>query len=84
MRKIIKNSAKCTACGVVVSSVHRHDFNPHYCDVASTPGMKWIGEGVDMELVPSGKTTYRFAVDGGTDYLRRVGTGYEDVSQYGD
>lgn len=58
----------------------------HYCKVEPTPGKKWEGEGRDMRLVPSGETTYRFAVDGGTAYLRRVGepSFYEDTSLHSE
>lgn len=75
--KIIKNSAKCTACGVEIESKHRHDFKVHYCKVEPTPGNKWE----DGKLVPSGETTYRFGVDGGRAYLRRIGNGYTDTSE---
>lgn len=46
---ILRNSAKCKACGVEVVSTHRHDFRGHVCKG---------GE---------------FYVDGGLDYIRRVG-----------
>lgn len=77
---ITRNSAQCTACGAEVESAHRHDFVAHYCTVEPTPGLKWDGDGVDAKLVPSGETTFRFAVDGGHAYLRRVGVGYADTS----
>jgi hypothetical protein len=77
---IIQNSAKCTACGEEIVSTHRHDFNAHYCKVQPTPGTKWVEVGDKHVLVESGETTYRFAVDGGTAYIRRVGSGYEDTS----
>ena len=80
--KITRNSAKCTACGVEIESKHRHHFVVHYCKVEPTPGLKWVGEGKDMKLVPSGDATWRFAVDGGRNYLRRCGEGYEDTSTY--
>jgi hypothetical protein len=75
---IIRNSAKCTACGIEIESTHRHDFNVHYCKVEPTPGLKWVGD----ELVPSGELTWRFAVDGGKWYLKRCGarSSYEDTS----
>jgi hypothetical protein len=52
----------------------------HYCKVEPTPGNKWE----DGKLVPSGETTWRFAVDGGKGYLRRCGDPnlYEDTSIY--
>ena len=73
---ITRNSAKCTACGVEIESTHRHHFAVHYCDKAPTPGLKWV----DDRLVPDGSTTWRFAVDGGRDYLKRAGGGYTDTS----
>lgn len=73
---IVRNSAKCTACNVEIESTHGHDFVVHYCKVEPTPGKKWE----DGKLVPSGKTTWRFAVDGGRGYLKRCGTGFEETS----
>jgi hypothetical protein len=81
---IKRNSAKCTACGIEICSRHGHDFVVHYCKVEPTPGNKWVGEGKDAKLVPSGELTWRFAVDGGRNYLRRMGepSFYEDTSIY--
>lgn len=73
---IIRNSAKCTACGVEIVSTHRHDFVVHYCTVEPTPGKKWVND----ELVDSGETTWRFAVDGGYAYTKRCGDGFTDTS----
>lgn len=74
---IIRNSAKCTACDTEIESRHRHDFVVHVCAVEPTPALEWI----DDKLVPApGKTTWRFAVDGGKEYLRRLGGGYIDTS----
>ena len=75
---ITRNSARCTACGVEIESTHRHDFAIHTCDVEPTPGKKWV----DGKLVPSGQMTWRFAVDGGKDYLKRSGHGFEETSIY--
>jgi hypothetical protein len=36
---IIKNSAKCNACGVEIESKSRHHFNVHYCK--KEPGEDW-------------------------------------------
>ena len=77
---IIRNSAKCTACGVEIESKHGHDFNVHYCKVEPTPLLEWTANDT-LEPVPD-ETTWRFAVDGGRNYLRRVGTGFEDTSTY--
>ena len=35
---IVRNSAKCLACGEEIESRHRHDFVAHYCAVNSGPG----------------------------------------------
>lgn len=79
---IIRNAATCTACGVEVVSTHVHDFRMHYCKVAPEPGRKWEGD----KLVPSGEETFRFAVDGGNEYLRRAGNrdSYRDTSLHSE
>lgn len=79
---IIRNAATCTACGIEIVSTHVHDFRVHYCKVAPEPGLKWEGD----KLVPSGEETFRFAVDGGNGYLRRVGdpTYYRDTSLHSE
>jgi len=74
---ITRNSAKCTACGVEIESRHVHDFRVHYCKIEPQPGFKWEGD----KLVPSGEETFRFGVDGGHSYIRRIGAGYEDTSE---
>lgn len=66
--KILRNSAKCTACGIEIESKTRHDFNVHYCAVEPT-------QGTDGE-------TWRFAVDGGKNYVKRCGEGFTDTSIY--
>ncbi len=81
--KIIKNSARCTACGTEIISIHRHDFNVHYCEVQPKQAYKWDSHNADAKLVPiPGETTWRFAVDGGKDYIRRAGGGFIDTSEY--
>lgn len=84
--KIIRNSAKCTACDVEIESTHRHDFKVHYCKVQPTIQKVWLNDsqGRPEKLIPDPKgiTTWRFAVDGGKDYIRRCGIGFEDTSQY--
>ena len=77
---ILRNSAKCTACGVEIESAHRHDFNVHYCEAEPTPDHKWV----DEKLVPTSGTTWRFAVDGGKSYIRRAGEGFIDTSEYAE
>lgn len=69
---IIRNSAKCTACGTEIESTHRHDFKVHYCAVEPAPKYVW-SDAECTHLVPSGGYTWRFAVDGGKDYLKRCG-----------
>lgn len=75
---IIRNSAKCTACGVEIESTNGHDFRVHYCTVEPTPGKMWTD---DNRLVDSGEMTWRFAVDGGKNYIRRCGGGFTDTSE---
>lgn len=74
---ITKNSAKCTACGIEIESKYRHDFVVHCCSVEPTPGKKWE----NGKIVPSGETTFRFGVDGGRAYIRRIGDGFVDTSE---
>lgn len=82
-QKIISNSARCTACKEEIQSLYRHHFNVHYCKVEPTPRLKWTGEGPEQQLVKiPGEFTYRFAVDGGNAYIRRVGEGFEETSIY--
>jgi hypothetical protein len=76
---ILKNSAKCTACGEEISSIHRHDFKVHFCLVEPTPDTRW--EGDKLVLNPD-EITWRFGVDGGRTYIRRIGFGYEDTSEF--
>lgn len=78
---ILRNAAKCNDCGDVIVSLYVHDFAAHYCKVNPRPATKWEGD----KIVPDeGKFTYSFAVDGGKDYIRRVGEGFTDVSEYQD
>lgn len=52
---IVRNSVRCSRCGVEIVSAYRHDFRSCRCGAVS--------------------------VDGGHDYLRRVGDGpFEDTS----
>lgn len=78
--KILKNSAKCTACGLELESRYVHDFRTHYCKEEPQPGLKWEGD----IIVPSGEETFRFFIDGGKDYIRRGGKmdGFIDTSEY--
>lgn len=73
---ITRNSVKCVHCGVEVVSTHRHDFNPHYCTVKKRAALEWYtdeaGKERLREKVPF-EQTYNFAVDGGNEYLRRIG-----------
>jgi hypothetical protein len=78
---IIRNSAKCTACGAEIESTHRHDFVVHYCEVEPAQRRKWDGN--ELVHVP-GEITWRFAVDGGKDYIRRCGSGYQETSEFKD
>jgi hypothetical protein len=84
--KIIRNSAKCTACGEEIESTYRHDFKVHWCKVEPQPGLEWkVDENTGEDiLVPSGLETFRFGVDGGKAYIRRLGSGFKDTSEYSD
>lgn len=85
IRKIIKNSAKCVHCGIEIQSNHGWDFQVHYCKVKPRQATKWEGEGKDAIIVPvEGTTTWNFAVDGGKNYIRRVGDlgSFIDTSEY--
>lgn len=77
---IIRNSAKCTACGEEIESTHRHDFVVHFCEKEPTQLLQWTADN-KLEPVP-GKTTWRFAVDGGNAYLKRSGEGFKETSTY--
>jgi hypothetical protein len=78
---IFRNSAKCTACNVEIVSRYRHDFAVHFCKKEPRQARKWVGEGANMTLVDvPGEYTWRFAVDGGREYLKRCG----DSSSYID
>jgi len=76
--KIIRNSAKCNACGDEIESVHRHDFKVHYCAVSPLEARIWVG---DALVRNPDSFTWNFAVDGGKDYLKRCGEGYTDTSE---
>jgi hypothetical protein len=76
---IIRNSAKCDACGDEIESKHRHDFVAHYCELEPAPKRVWAG---DTPVEVPGEVTWRFAVDGGKDYLRRCGGGFTDTSEF--
>ncbi len=78
---ILKNSAKCTHCGVEIESKHRHDFAVHYCGVKPAQRRKW--EGNVLVDVP-GEITWNFAVDGGKEYFRHCGEGFVDTSEYSE
>lgn len=69
--KILRNMIRCTHCGTLIESHHRHDFATHSCDGLKAyygPQDSWI------------------AADGGTAYLRRVGNrqDWEEASTYED
>lgn len=67
--KIVKNAVKCAYCGAIIESRHRHDFVTHSCEAMCAAHM--------------GRPTY-IGVDGGADYLKRVGTigDYIEASEY--
>ena len=78
---IIRNSAKCNVCGVEIESKHRHDFATHWCEAAPRRAQKWVPVGDKEVLVTTENFTWMFAVDGGKEYLRRVGEGWTDTSE---
>jgi hypothetical protein len=84
MRKIIRNSAKCTHCGVEIISTHRHDYKSHYCKDGPIIGKKreWMDnpEAIGgQELVETGEDAHPyFSVDGGLEYIRRGFTRKQD------
>jgi hypothetical protein len=66
------NAAKCAHCGEVIISTHRHDFVVHMCKTGPLRDRKVWNK--DMtKLIIDGVERPSFAVDGGQDYLRRVG-----------
>lgn len=79
---ILRNSAKCNTCDVELVSEHRHDFKTHTCPNNPRPGLQWQGD----KLVPSGKITFNFGVDGGKAYIRRIGDpgDFTDTSEFTD
>jgi hypothetical protein len=80
---IIRNSARCVHCGVEIESTHRHDFRTHFCTTRPAQRRKWIEVDDKYVLVDvPGETTWNFAVDGGKAYIRRVGEGFTDTSEY--
>jgi Zn-finger nucleic acid-binding protein len=84
MSKIIRNSAKCNTCDVELESIHRHDFNPHYCPNNFVARMQWVECGdnqVLAEVVPR-EQDFTWFIDGGKDYIRRGGVGLTDTSLY--
>lgn len=80
MSNIIRNSAKCNHCGVEIESMYRHDFRVHTCPKRPRTARKWVG---DVIVEVPGEVTFNFAVDGGKDYIRRVGehSEYTDTSE---
>jgi hypothetical protein len=75
---IIRNSAKCDTCNVELVSEHRHDFKVHTCPNNFAPLQVWVGDEV-REKVPR-EQTFNWGVDGGREYVRRLGSGFTDTS----
>ncbi len=75
---IKRNSARCDSCGVEIVSTHGHDFKVHWCPKNPKPALEWVGNKLQEKVPP--EITWNFAVDGGQEYLRRVGTGWTDTS----
>lgn len=57
----MRNAIRCTFCGAVIESKHRHDYQLHTCQKMQEDWER--REGLDRAII---------AVDGGKDYKRRV------------
>lgn len=69
------NRVECAHCGEVIESKHRHDYATHRCPVAPPVLKRWWDKTVDPEVLREGPDTepMSFAIDGGPDYMRRIG-----------
>lgn len=77
---IIRNSAKCVTCGAEIVSAYQHDFNVHYCARNPRRAREWQGDVIVVK--EPAEITWNFAVDGGTAYLKRLGDGWIDTSEF--
>ncbi len=77
--KILRNSAKCNTCEVELESRHGHDFRVHMCPNKPVPMRRWV----DRKLIEvHGAVDFNWGVDGGKNYIRRIGEGFTDTSIY--
>jgi Zn-finger nucleic acid-binding protein len=79
---IQRNSAKCNTCDVELESRHRHDFRVHTCPNNFKAELEWYeenGEHKIREKVPR-EQDFNWGVDGGREYIRRIGEGFTDTS----
>jgi hypothetical protein len=75
---ILRNSAKCNTCDTELESRHRHDFRTHTCPNNPKIAKHWVDDKL-VEL--PGEATFNWGVDGGKDYIRRIGEGFTDTSE---
>ena len=85
---IIRNSAKCNTCDAELVSEHVHDFRVHTCPNNFKPELEWYKDPAHefdqiREKVPRTQT-FNWGVDGGTAYLRRLGSGFTDTSIFSE
>jgi hypothetical protein len=83
---IIRNSAKCNTCDAELVSTHRHDFKVHTCPNNFRAALEWYKDPAFeheqlREKVPRAQT-YNWGVDGGRAYIRRIGEGFTDTSEF--
>lgn len=81
MSKIKRNAIQCKYCGIVIESKHRHDFVVHECTRAGKISTEFNHD--KCKYQPSFP---RIAVDGGKEYLRRLGNPIDmiELSEYSD
>jgi hypothetical protein len=76
--KIIRNSARCDTCEAELESRHVHDFRVHVCPNKFVAAREWVGDQL-VEKRPQ-EPTFNWGVDGGKEYVRRLGSGFTDTS----
>ena len=80
---ILRNSAKCNTCDVELESRHRHDFRVHTCPNKPVTRRAWrLVDGVERLVDVPGEIDFNWGVDGGHAYIRRIGEGFTDTSEF--
>jgi hypothetical protein len=79
---VIRNSAKCDTCDVELESSHVHDLRLHTCPNKFVAARQWVGDQL-VEKYPR-EAAFNWGVDGGHDYVRRLGSGFTDTSIYSE